>query len=276
MHHLFVPRESNNHRASLLHHQTLFIYIIAFIIGSFLISIVKTNYSQVLGDATDISVPVLLELTNQKRQEDGLEPLTINEQLSKAAEEKADYMFAHNFWAHHAPDGTTPWYFIKDVGYQYIYAGENLARGFSTSGEVVGAWMASPTHRQNILSSNYKDIGFAVKSGKLLGEDTVLVVEMFGSTSVPVVAEKKSRIMNVPNKKVLNVAVQQTPLINGFQFTWNITTFVLALFIAVLIIDMLVVKRKKIVRLVGHNGDHILYLGMLLVFVVLFTQGVVL
>jgi hypothetical protein len=46
--------------------------------------------------------------------------------------------------------------------------------------------MASPTHRDNILSKNYKDIGIAVKTGVLLGKETTLVVQMFGNLTTDV------------------------------------------------------------------------------------------
>ena len=86
-------------------------------------------------------------------------------------------MFSKDYWAHNAPDGTTPWVFIKNTGYNYIYAGENLARGFNSASDVINAWMNSPEHRQNVLSPNYQNVGFAVATGTLSGEDTVLVVE---------------------------------------------------------------------------------------------------
>ncbi|HCS79343.1 TPA: hypothetical protein DIV55_06435, partial [Patescibacteria group bacterium] len=48
-------------------------------------------------------------------------------------------------------------------------------------GSVVGAWMNSPSHRENILDSNFKEIGVAVADGKLTGTDGILVVQMFGT-----------------------------------------------------------------------------------------------
>ena len=52
----------------------------------------------------------------------------MNAELSAAALEKAKYMFAHDFWAHNVPDSTTPWKFITDAKYDYLYVGENLAK----------------------------------------------------------------------------------------------------------------------------------------------------
>ena len=46
--------------------------------------------------------------------------------------------------------------------------GENLAKGYNSADEVVDAWMASPSHRANILSSNYNTcaISTTTKDGK--------------------------------------------------------------------------------------------------------------
>jgi uncharacterized protein YkwD len=181
LHHLFIPRESNNHRSKLLHHQSLLLTIVFLLAGLSVFSYVQKDYPSVLGITANISVQDLLDQTNQKRRENGLQPLALNSQLTSAAEMKAADMFAKNYWAHVSPDGTTPWVFIKNSGYDYLYAGENLARGFTTATETTDAWMGSPTHRENLLSSNYKEVGFAVKAGTLTGSDTILVVQEFGN-----------------------------------------------------------------------------------------------
>ena len=83
------------------------------------------------------------------RDEAGLDSLRLNPTLTAAAKRKAEHMFAENYWAHISPTGVEPWYFILDSGYDYSYAGENLAKNFNTSKEVVAAWYQSPTHRDN-------------------------------------------------------------------------------------------------------------------------------
>lgn len=270
-HHLFVPRESNNHRAKLLSHQSLFFLTLLLFIGQFLLPVIKANFSSVLGVSTDISAQTLLLLTNQRRQEQKLTPLALNKQLSSAASHKAQDMFAKNYWAHNAPDGTTPWFFIKESEYDYVYAGENLARGFTKSDEIAEAWMKSPSHRDNLLSQNYEDIGFSTAQGKLLGEETTLVVAVFGSKNMHPLAKEGT----TPSGEVFAASLKK-PLVNSFSLTRSISIAILLLFIMVLALDIVIVQRKKIVRLVGHNIDHIVLLGIVLVFAVLFSKGVIL
>jgi hypothetical protein len=144
---------------------------------------ISTQTNNVLGFATDISPSRVIELTNDQRQSSGLGTLTYNDRLAVAAAAKAQDMMAKGYWAHFGPSGETPWGFILSSGYQYEYAGENLAKNFMDSGAVVNAWMASESHRANILNNNYKEIGVAILNGNLAGEDTTLVVQMFGSKS---------------------------------------------------------------------------------------------
>jgi hypothetical protein len=65
---------------------------------------------------------------------------------------------------------------------------ENLARDFDSTDAMLSAWMTSPTHRENIVHSKYKDIGVAVVNGTLDGVETTLVVQMFGTSTSSVAA----------------------------------------------------------------------------------------
>jgi len=67
------------------------------------------------------------------------------------------------------------------AGYNYDSAGENLAKDFTTDSSTVAAWMASPSHRANILNANYQDVGFAVMDSMLNGHPTTLIVALYGS-----------------------------------------------------------------------------------------------
>ena len=278
LHHLFIPRESNNHRAKILHNSNLFLTVVFLFLSSFFIQSFKEAFPSVLGISSDISVDSLVALTNKEREANGVGSLTINAQLSQAAAQKAEDMLKNDYWAHNSPSGTTPWVFIKNSGYNYVYAGENLAKGFSTSQEVVDAWMNSPSHRANMLSANYKDVGFAVVTGRLNGEDTVLVVEEFGNQGIPIVASKPVETAVSSDTTLAmakSFAPESKPAINSISFSSNINMIILSIFIFALILDMIVVERKKIVRFVGHNADHIFYLIFLLILIGVFTKGVI-
>lgn len=276
--HLFLPQRSNNYRSKLLHHQVLFLFIIFLFVGSFLLGQVKRNYPQVLGISSDITLDQLLKATNEKRQQNSLPPLRLNPQLNSAAEKKAEDMFTYNYWAHISPKGVTPWVFIKEAGYSYVYAGENLAKGFSSAQDAVDAWMASPDHRENELSQNYQDVGFAVKTGKLNGEETIVIVEEFGGRTLAQVP-KSSGLQVIPSPPSSLPAVESTstfkPIINSLFLSSNIYAGLLGMFIVVLVLDMIVVEKHKIVRISGHNIDHILFFATMLLAGLILIKGVV-
>jgi hypothetical protein len=275
--HLFIPKESNNHRAKVLHHTNLLLTIIFLFLASFFIQTISVKFPSVLGMQVDISSEELLSLTNRERQSVGVGSLVINDKLSQAANEKAQDMFDYNYWAHNSPTGKTPWVFIKSSGYKYVYAGENLARGFSSADAVVKAWMESPDHRNNMLSANYEDVGFAVKLGKINGEETVLVVEEFGNLHMPI---SKSKIQEIAAESASNPtknvqAVHKQPLINTSSLSSNIYYVFIFVFIFALLLDMIIVEKKKVMRFVGHNIDHILYLLLVLVLIGIWSKGVI-
>lgn len=288
--HYLIPHESNNHRPKLLHTNTLLALVLLFVVLNVAFRTIHQNYPEVLGITANISNEDLLRLTNEKRAEKGLKPLKLNTELSKAAGKKADYMFAKNFWAHIGPDGTTPWYFIRNAGYEYLYAGENLARGYTSAPEVVDAWMASPTHRENIMSPNYQDIGFAVESGNLTGSETVLVVEMFGTSaadtkeiasadasgSAVAQAETRESPLAIAEVQGDTASLRNEPLINSDMLTQRFAVFFVALLLGVLILDAVIIERRKIARLVAHNGDHIAFLLMVLFAIIILERGIVL
>ncbi len=160
--------------------------------------------------ATSMSADRIIQLTNDERARRGLQRVNANAFLTSAAHAKANDMFDKQYWDHFGPDGESPWQFIKASGYSYIYAGENLGKGFTTSEGVHQAWMASPTHKENIISPNYNDIGIAIVNGTLHGEDIILVVQMFGSINTPVPALGVPQVgsSNVPTPSATPTVIQ--------------------------------------------------------------------
>ncbi len=119
--------------------------------------------------------------TNVQRQKEGLPALTENQQLNRAAMAKAKDMFQAQYFEHISPIGKGPGDLAEEAGYMYVAVGENLALGnFKNDAELVQAWMDSPGHRANILSSRYMEIGVAVLKGEFEGRTTWLAVQEFG------------------------------------------------------------------------------------------------
>ncbi len=189
--HFLFPQKSNNHRARILHVEGIAVLTVIVLVGQILTHSFSTYpgpLPAILGFSSSITTSQVVEQTNQQRASVGLSTLSSNAQLSAAAAAKGNHMCAEQYWAHISPSGVTPWVFMKNAGYKYSVAGENLARDFADTGSMVSAWMASPTHKANIVNPKYSEIGVAVIDCKLLGTDTALVVQMFGTQVVPAVA----------------------------------------------------------------------------------------
>lgn len=86
-------------------------------------------------------------------------PLVLDERLSTAAGRHAQAMADRNFFGHVSPDGRTPQDRARAAGYQGL-VGENIAAGQRTAAVVVADWLRSPGHCGNIMSPNYRSVGF--------------------------------------------------------------------------------------------------------------------
>lgn len=124
-----------------------------------------------------LSPEKVLTLVNQDRNENGLVPLSLSTTLNLAASAKAYDMITGNYFAHVGPDGKKPWHWFKTLGYNYVYAGENLASGFDNAAELERTWMSSEKHRANILSPYYSEMGIAIVEV----QETTLIVQFFGN-----------------------------------------------------------------------------------------------
>jgi len=181
----FIPHEDNGHKPHFLREKS--VLSLSFIVaGLFLLSLVGNYAVKNNSHLAAIQAAFLVDLTNNDREDLGLPMLAINDRLINAAELKAQDMAEKSYFAHTSPEGVTPWYWIDQAGYSYVYAGENLAVNFYDSVDVQDAWMDSPTHRQNILSPNFNEIGIATSKGTYKGDRTTFVVQMFGSQKASV------------------------------------------------------------------------------------------
>lgn len=281
---LFVPHPHNNHKARLLWPRSILILIGLFIMGRSIVDITVGLLPGVLGFASQIDPAKVIELTNTERQNAGLGKVTYNSVLSEAAAAKAADMFANNYWAHVSPTGTEPWSFISSSGYNYQHAGENLARDFSNPKDIVSAWMASSTHKKNLLDSRYQDIGIAVMDGYINGVETTIVVQMFGTpqTSIARVtsdtveatsvlaSDKETEPTPVGEKLIPSAGISPLDL----NRSWSLAFVVLILF--ALSLDWIFVLRYNIIRISGKNWAHLTYFIALTAILIIIRQGIIL
>ena len=126
-----------------------------------------------------------MKVMNVYRERHSLAPLIEDSRIDAAAADRMTEMSELGYWAHVSPSGDLPFRLMRQHGYNYSRAGENLAKGFETAEVLVEAWMESEGHRANILSSAYEHAGIAIIEGaterRAIGKS---VVVMFGREMV--------------------------------------------------------------------------------------------
>ena len=166
-----------------------------------------------LAHLSDLTPEKIISLTNQQRQTAGLNDLTASQLLTEAALAKSQAILKSQTFSHTIGDKRfSSW--VRDTGYNYSYVGENLALDFATSEGLLQAWDNSPLHQKNLLSPYYQEIGVAAASGKFQGQDTTVVVQIFGAPATASVQPLYPNL-NQPNLKLnlpeINLAGSRFP-----------------------------------------------------------------
>lgn len=125
-------------------------------------------------------------LVNYARRQAGLPRLAATGKLNGAADRKAADILRCNQFSHEAC-GRDFLHWFRRAGYlggRCWWAGENLAWGTESLGSarsVMKAWLRSPSHRANILGSDYNQFGISLRAGSLSGSPEAHVwVNHFG------------------------------------------------------------------------------------------------
>lgn len=101
----------------------------------------------------------VIRLVNVERAKKGLPALKANWELSRVARTKSQDMINKNYFSHTSPTYGSPFRMMETFGIKFSSAGENIAYGQRTPAAVMTAWMNSPGHRSNILSTSFSQIG---------------------------------------------------------------------------------------------------------------------
>ena len=131
--------------------------------------------------ASDITRASVVAAMNDYRAQHNLPALREDVRLNAAAGDRMKDMEDQGYWAHQSPDGRSPFVWLALRGYEFHYAGENLATGFETTELLIIGWLESSGHRANILSPHFEDCGIAIIDGLTTRRGTGRsIVVMFG------------------------------------------------------------------------------------------------
>ena len=102
---------------------------------------------------------------NLERAARGIAALEISTVLGGKARVKAQDMAENGYFSHTSPTYGSPFTMMRTLGVSYRSAAENIAMGYTKADAVVAAWMASPSHRESLLSSRYSVLGVGYYNG---------------------------------------------------------------------------------------------------------------
>ncbi|MBD0375809.1 MAG: CvpA family protein [Flavisolibacter sp.] len=110
----------------------------------------------------------MLDLVNEERRKEGLQPLKADPELAVVARAHSRDMFARSYFSHITPEGKSPFDRMRTAGVRFLTAGENLALAQTLSIAHTGL-MNSPGHRANILNKSFGRVGIGVLDGGMYG-----------------------------------------------------------------------------------------------------------
>lgn len=246
--------------------------------------------SNVLSYATQISINDLLTSTNSMRTLNNINSLKLNPGLDAAAQAKANDMATRNYWNHTTPEGNQPWVFVSAQNYDYQKLGENLAAGFIDSQSTVKGWMASDSHRENLLDPSFSDVGFGFANNpdySAGGGPMTIVVAFYGRPSTAPAISSQSNpsqdleaSLNSQPTTTLNSSTQkaQTKITTRAQIAFfsifhsNFATYV-ALILVGLAMGAWIGRHALAIRRAIKNGERYAMTHPLLDLSLLITAG---
>jgi uncharacterized protein YkwD len=273
----FLPHESNRYHPHFFRGASVLLMLLVLTGSFFTLSHTLRTLPQNSSFAA-IFVGALISYTNEARADlihtpPGVDrALKTSELLTQAAQLKANDMAEKGYFAHNSPDGKTPWYWLEQVGYQYLYAGENLAIDFVDSKDVTEAWLASPGHRANMLNPNLKEIGIATAVGLYQGRETTFVVQMFATPlptpeALPVPAKKvkTENIFHVPAAVELAIASPKASAVGLY--------YLFAALVALLVLIGAIYEFRKHHKGIWLSGGLLVATTLIMIAVLSFQTG---
>ena len=123
-------------------------------------------------------VQTLIDLINQARADVGRAPLTVNAQLTAAAQGHSLDMACNNFMHHSGSDGSWIGDRLSQAGYPFSYYLEILAIGLPQ--DAMNQWRTANDHWDAVLNSRVTEIGAAYVYSKFSSYGSYWTVDMGG------------------------------------------------------------------------------------------------
>lgn len=101
----------------------------------------------------------IIKKVNAERKIEKLTPLEKDNTLNSLAQKKAEIMAEEGNLSHTAGGQKSFSEIFKENDIKYLAVGENIARNWKTTDEVMNAWLSSSGHRKNILNPKFTHIG---------------------------------------------------------------------------------------------------------------------
>jgi hypothetical protein len=113
------------------------------------------------GASLDPAEQDLVARVNTFRAARNLPTLVVSDRLTSAAKWMSVDMGSRNYFAHTSLDGRSPTQRMSDAGYPAFstWTGEDLAAGYTNSGDVLNGWINSPAHYAVLVNPQYRAIG---------------------------------------------------------------------------------------------------------------------
>ncbi len=112
------------------------------------------------GSASSSAEAEVLRLVNVERaKKSGCKPVTSDSTLVKVARAHSRDMAEKGYFSHDGKDGRDPFERMRDAGYRYSWAAENIAAGQGSAASVMKSWMNSSGHKANILNCKLTELG---------------------------------------------------------------------------------------------------------------------
>ncbi len=193
---MFIPHPGNDYKPKILHPKRAVLYSSLALVckGIVVLTILMIpKQAFLLPDVLADQEQEMNRLIADFRASKNLPKLASNNKLESSSQMKANDMSAFSYFSHQGPEGRGLQYWMRTVGYDYTLAGENLAVGFSDVHDVLKAWIASPTHYQNLAEQEFIENGMGFSSGEFEGRSTVFIAHHFGDPYIPVIQPSAER-----------------------------------------------------------------------------------